>query len=321
MKKFILLFLIMSIGAYALDLPPGVIKLQEYQTELAYSITFLMAFIGGLLTFTSPCGFVVLPTFFSYVFKERKRALAMTALFCLGMTLAFVLFGIIAGLVGDFFNIYKEFFAVISGILLVVFGLMMILNTGFSLFQFKVKHKPNGSISTFFLGFFFAVGWTPCVGPILGGVLLLAANTANAAKAAALFGFYSLGIALPLLFVSALSDRYDFSKWFTSRHVNFTIFGHKVHTHLYGIIGGVMLILVGIIMFVFQGTRVFMTEIPKYIPWTMSFFTLVNERLVANTFFTSVTANITGVVILIAVLFIFWRLHKTYKQEASKREP
>lgn len=321
MKRFILMLIVLSVAASALDLPPGVIKLQEYQNELAYSITFLMAFIGGLLTFTSPCGFVVLPTFFSYVFKERKRALAMTGLFCLGMTLAFVLFGIIAGLVGDFFNIYKEFFAILSGILLVVFGLMMILNTGFSLFNFKVKHKPNGSVSTFFLGFFFAVGWTPCVGPILGGVLLLAANTANAAKAAALFGFYSLGIALPLLAASALSDRYDFSKWFTSRHVSFSIFGHKVHTHLYGIVGGILLILVGIIMFVFQGTRVFMTEIPKYIPWTMSFFTMVNERLVANAFFTSTKANIIGSAILIATLLIFWKLHKKYKQEASKHKP
>ena len=95
----------------AIELPPGLIKMQEYQQNLALSITFLIAFIGGIISFTSPCGFVVLPTFFAYLFKERKRALFMTATFALGMTLAFVLFGLVAGAMGDFFNVYKEFFA------------------------------------------------------------------------------------------------------------------------------------------------------------------------------------------------------------------
>src|SRR3972149_7731780 len=115
-KAFLFILVLMLAGmAAALELPPGVQKLYEYQNQIALSITFLIAFIGGILTFTSPCGFVVLPTFFAYLFKERKRALFMTAIFSLGMTLAFIIFGLVAGFVGNFFNEYKEVFAMISG--------------------------------------------------------------------------------------------------------------------------------------------------------------------------------------------------------------
>ncbi len=300
--------------AQELNFPPGIIKLQEYQNELAQSITLLLAFIGGLLTFTSPCGFVVLPTFFSYLFKERKRAMFMTSLFSLGMILAFILFGVIAGLVGDFFNIYKEFFGTLSGLVLILFGVMLIFNLGFSVFDFKIKHAPRDGIGSFFLGFFFAIGWSPCVGPILGGVLLLAANTASIPKAVLLFLSYALGVTLPLLLVSYFSDKYDLSKYFTSRHIAFTAFGKKINTHLYGIIGGLLLVAIGIIMTAFKGTRIFMVEIPKYVPWSMSFFTMVNERLVEYPFFTSIFGNILGALIgLVIFAVIVSVIRKTYK--------
>ena len=314
------LLIVSSVFAQELNFPPGIIKLQEYQNELAQSITLLLAFIGGLLSFTSPCGFVVLPAFFSYLFKERKRAMTMTALFCLGMILAFILFGVIAGAVGDFFNIYKEFFATLSGLVLVLFGVMLIFNLGFSIFDFKIKHTPRDGIGIFFLGFFFAIGWTPCVGPILGGVLLLAANTASIPKAVLLFLSYALGVTLPLLLVSYFSDKYDLSKYFTSRHVSFTLLGKKINTHLYGIIGGLLLIVIGIIMTSFKGTRVFMTEIPKYVPWSMSFFTMMNEQLVASSFFTSTWANLLGAMLGILVfLALFFAVRKTYKSGTAEK--
>jgi cytochrome c-type biogenesis protein len=271
--------------------------------------------LGGVLTFTSPCGFVVIPTFFSYVFKERKRAMFMTALFSLGMILAFIIFGVVAGVVGNFFNLYKEFFSILSGVLLIIFGIMLVFNKGFSVFDFKIKHKPTNGFGIFFLGFFFAIGWTPCVGPILAGIIVLSAGTGTILKSVLLFAFYALGVTLPLLIVSYFSDRYDVSKWFTSRHVEFTVFGRKVYTHLYGIIGGIMLILVGIIMMYFRGTRVFMTEIPKYIPWSMTFFTDMNEYLVKSSFFTSTMANVIGVAIAIILLIVIWKAIRHHNKE------
>ncbi len=320
-KTLFVLILLLAIGAVAaLELPPGVQKMLEYQNQIALSVTFLIAFIGGLLTFTSPCGFVVLPTFFSYLFKERKKALFMTAIFSLGMMLAFIIFGIIAGLLGNFFNLYKEFFAMISGILLVLFGIMLIFNLGFALFDFRVKHAPNHSWSVFFLGFFFAIGWTPCVGPILGGIIVLATGVGSVFKAALLFGFYALGVALPLMIVSYFSDKYDVAKWFTSKHIEFTLFGKRIYTHLYGIIGGILLIIIGLVMFFGKGTSFFMDQIPRYLPWTMDLFTNVNEKLVESAFFTSRAANIIGAIIGIILLLIIWKAikhHKAYKEKGN----
>ena len=308
-KKLAYIFIALAIlvPVAALELPPGVQKLYAYQNQVALSITFLVAFIGGIITFTSPCGFVVLPTFFSYLFKERKRAMFMTAIFSLGMTIAFIIFGIIAGFLGNFFNDYKSFFAMISGILLLLFGIMMIFNKGFSFFDFRIKHKPNHSWGVFFLGFFFAIGWTPCVGPVLGGIIVLASGVGSVFKAALLFGFYSLGVALPLMIVSYFSDKYDVAKWFTSRHIEFSIFGKKIYTHLYGIIGGILLIVIGLIMFFGKGTKIFMDKIPEYLPWTMDMFTDINEKLVEQSFFTGRTANIIGIAIGLILLYFMWK--------------
>jgi cytochrome c-type biogenesis protein len=317
MKKilyFIILLAALTTVA-ALEFPPGAQKVLEYEKNIGLAVTFLIAFLGGLLTFTSPCGFVVIPAFFSYVFKERKRAMFMTALFSLGMILAFIIFGIIAGVVGNFFNLYKEFFSILSGLLLIIFGIMLVFNKGFALFDFKIKHKPTNGFGIFFLGFFFAIGWTPCVGPILAGIIVLSAGTGTILKSVLLFAFYALGVTLPLLIVSYFSDKYDISKWFTSRHVEFTIFGRKVYTHLYGIIGGIMLILVGIIMMYFRGTRVFMTEIPKYLPWSMTFFTDMNEYLVKSAFFTSTTANVIGIIIALILMAAIWKAIRNHKKE------
>jgi len=318
MKKITYLFatLLLATAAVALELPPGVVKMLEYQSQIALSVTFLIAFIGGILTFTSPCGFVVIPTFFSYLFKERKRAMFMTAIFSLGMTLAFVIFGIIAGFLGNFFNEYKGFFAAVSGILLIIFGILLILNKGFAFLDFRIKHKPNHSWGVFFLGFFFAAGWTPCVGPILGGIIVLATGVGSVFKAALLFGFYALGVALPLMIVSYFSDKYDVAKWFTSKHIEFNLFGKKIYTHLYGIIGGILLIIIGLIMFFGKGTSFFMDQIPRYLPWTMDMFTDVNQMLVESQFFASTTANIIGIAIALILLYFIWkaiRHHKEYK--------
>jgi len=307
-----ILFFIVSTAAFALDIPIGVQKIFAYQQELALSITFLIAFFGGILTFTSPCGFVVLPTFFSYVFNERKRAFFMTAVFSVGMTFAFVLFGIIAGFAGNFFNDYKVFFASLSGIILAVFGVMLIFNKGFSFFDFRIKHNPCHSWNVFWLGFFFSVGWTPCVGPILGSIVILSAGVGSIFKAALLFASYSLGVAIPLMIVSYFSDVYDLSKIFTSKHVILKFGKKKVYTHLYGIISGIILVLLGAIMFFYNGTSLFMNDIPQYLPWTMNFFTYANEELVSSKIFTGGIADIAGILILLSVSIVIFKTIKNH---------
>ncbi len=290
----------------ALEFPIGVQKIFAHQNSLALSITFLIAFIGGILTFTSPCGFAILPTFFSYVFKEKKQALFMTAIFSIGLNLGFVIFGIIAGLIGNFFNEYKVFFAAFSGIILILFGFLMIFNKGFSVFNFRIKHTPTHSLSVFWLGFFFAVGWTPCVGPILGSIVILSAGVGSVFKSALLFLAYSFGVSLPLMLLSYFSDKHNLSKFFISKHIKFKIGKASIHTHLYGIIGGILIIILGAIMFFYNGTSLFMDKIPQYLPWTMDFFIYANDKLIASQLLTSKSADVIGVIAVLATaIFIF----------------
>ena len=315
MKKIILLLVALAIATsvLALDLPPGVQKTIEYQRELALSITLLMAFAGGLLTFTSPCGFVLAPTFLAYAFKEKRKAFAMTLFFSLGLLFAFTIFGLVAGAVGSFFSVYKEFFASVAGIFLIIFGMMLALGKGFSLFHFKSK-KPITGTDTFFLGFLFAIGWSPCVGPILGGVGLLGAFSGSVIKSVMLFAAYSLGVVVPLLVVSYWSDKINLSR-FSGKPVS--LFGFQ--TYLSAIIGGLILIVVGIIMLFGGGTRLFMEQIPQYVPWRMEFFTSANDWLVTSAFFTGRWSNVLGLAVVLALLgFIAYHVRKTYKQELNE---
>ena len=92
---------------------------------------------------TSPCGIALLPTFFSVAFKDRKKAVLMTSAFSLGLLIAFTIFGLIAGLLGNFFNAYKLAFAVVSGFVMIFFGILLFFNIGFSIFSFNLTSPHN----------------------------------------------------------------------------------------------------------------------------------------------------------------------------------
>lgn len=309
MKYILLLIFLLATSAFALDLPPGLLKLAEHYQTLANNVTFLVAFLAGILTFTSSCGFVILPTFFSVVFKERKRAVLMTIAFSLGLALAFTLFGVIAGLLGDFFNIYKRTFATLSGIMLIFFGALLLFNKGFGLFFFKIDHANKKSFfSILSLGFFFAIGWTPCVGPVLSSMMLLAANTGSLPKAILFFLTYSVGIATPLLLIALLSDKYDLASKLQGRTLSFHLFGKKHYTHTYNLIGGTFLLFLGTIMLTYQGTTFFQTTIPNTL-WNMNLYTWANNTLLNNQFFKTTTANIIG--LIIAAALISYTIYKT----------
>ena len=292
-----------------LELPSNVVNLYSYYESLAQNVTFLVAFVAGVVTFTSSCGFVVLPTFLSVVFKERKRAQLMATAFALGLTLAFTLFGILAGIIGNFFNQYKTTFAFISGFVLVFFGILLFLNKGFSLFYFKVDHSPKKSFfSIFSLGFFFAVGWTPCIGPVLSSIMLLAANTGTLLKSTLFFITYSLGIVTPLLAIAFVADKYDLanSPWIRGKLLSFTLFKKRITTHTYNIVGGSILLIVGSIMILYQGTTFFQSTIPRLF-WSMEIYNAVNEVLLETPLLHTTGANVLGLLILVGILFLFVR--------------
>src|SRR3989338_6366696 len=148
---FIVVILLSNFVFAQQELPIGLQRLKQYEQQLASSITFLLAFFAGLISMTSPCGIAL-----------------MTTAFSLGLLIAFTIFGLIAGFLGNFFNNYKLTFAVVSGFILVFFGILLFLNMGFTIFNFKLDYRKQESFfSVAALGFFFGVGWTPCVGHIL----------------------------------------------------------------------------------------------------------------------------------------------------------
>ncbi len=311
----VLLSLLLATKAYAQQsLPIGLQRMVEYERQLSLSITFLLAFFAGLISMTSPCGIALLPTFFSVAFKDRKKAVFMTSAFSLGLLLAFTLFGLLAGFLGNFFNAYKLAFASISGILLVFFGILLFFNAGFSIFNFKLDYRRGkGFFSAALLGFFFGVGWTPCAGPILVGILLLAANASTVLNGTLMLVFYGIGTCAPLILIAYFSDKYNLSekKFFRGKIFSFHLFGKEIITHTYNLVGGIFLIIIGILMAIFQGTFFFQTELPKYVPWSMSFWGYLNEMALESKIFTSIIGNILGMAIVLSLLaFIFWYLNK-----------
>jgi len=311
---FILLLAVLAPIVVAQDLPVGVLKIIQYREQLAASITFLIAFLAGIVSFTSPCGFVLLPTFFSFLFKERKKAVLMTAFFCIGLVLAFTALGVTAALLGQFINQFKEPFAVLSGFIFIVFGIMTFLNKGFTWFQFKLDHhKAKNGLGMMLMGFFFALGWTPCVGPVLGGILLLAANAGTIVTGTSYLVFYALGVSLPLLLVAMLADKFDLAnkKWIRGRVLTFKLFGKEIVTHTYNVISAFILIFIGIVMITWKGTTFFEIYVPRLVPWSMEFFYTANDALTATPFYTSGAAHIIGVLVLIWLGYVVVRAWKS----------
>lgn len=323
-KKIILIFILLalvSIPAYAQELPIGLQRLKQYEQQLASSITFLLAFFAGLISMTSPCGIALLPTFFSVAFKDRKKAVLMTSAFSIGLLIAFTIFGLIAGFLGNFFNTYKLTFAVVSGFILIFFGILLFMNAGFTIFNFKLDYRKDSFLSVAMLGFFFGVGWTPCVGPILVGILVLAANAATVLNGTLMLIFYGLGIVVPLIILAYFADRYDWasSKLLRGKEITLSLFNKKITTHTYNIIGGILLLAIGLLMVIFKGTFFFQTELPKFIPWSMSFWGYLNERALESKIFMSTIGNVLGIVIaLVIVIFVVWHLNKSNEVKNEK---
>lgn len=318
----LLILLLPNIASAQEGLPIGLQRLKEYEQQLASNVTFILAFFAGLISMTSPCGIALLPAFFSFAFKDRKKAVLMTSAFSLGLLTAFVLFGLIAGLLGNFFNAYKLAFAVVSGFVLMLFGILLFFNIGLGTFSFKQDYrKAEGIFSAAIIGFFFGIGWTPCVGPILAGILILAANSATVLNGTLMLVFYGIGIAAPLIALAYFSDRYDLTEknFFKGKIFSFNLFNKKIITHTYNLIGGALLIALGALIAMFEGTFFFQTELPKFIPWSMSFWGYLNESALGSGILTSSFGNIFGIIAaLLIVVFAVWHLKKNLKKSLQK---
>ena len=216
-------------------------------SSLPFPIT---AFIAGIVSFLSPCVLPLVPGYVSLISgasveelqsKDRKvlnTVLLHSLMFILGFTLVFVMLGAAATSVGQLVREYKKQLTWIAGAVIIIFGLHL---TGIlkikALYADKRLHSVKGGkspIGAFLVGFAFAFGWTPCLGPIISAILIMAGSADTVAKGVLLLWVYSLGLAVPFLLTSLLIDR------FLSFYGRF-----RKHLHTLEVSSGVLLIVLG----------------------------------------------------------------------------
>jgi len=185
------------------------------------NISLLVAFSAGLLSFLSPCVLPLVPVYLASlygpeIFEPRargfRRPVFLHALvFVIGFSAVFSLWGAGAGLVGSVLIAYSAVIRQIAGALLIVFGVFLLAAQKLSWLNLERRLAPSqgaaaGYLRSFLTGAIFCLAWTPCVGPILGGVLALALGSETAGEGARLLAIYSLGLGVPFLVVGAAFD-------------------------------------------------------------------------------------------------------------------
>ena len=174
---------------------------------------YIISFLEGIITFISPCLLPMLPIYISYFAGGGERTTGKTlkgALgFVAGFTLIFVAMGALAGTLGSFLRQYQTAVNIVSGLIVVFFGLNFLGVFKLNLFRggHKEVHSDDmGFFSALVFGMIFSVGWTPCVGAFLGSALMLASQQGHAVEGMLMLLAYSLGLGIPFIFSAVLID-------------------------------------------------------------------------------------------------------------------
>jgi len=220
------------------------------------NITFLGALVAGLLSFLSPCVLPLFPSYITYITglsfadlqaerptsQVRRQTVIHSLLFIAGFTVVFVFLGASATFAGEFLQDHTTAVRRIGGALIILFGIHVTGLIPIHLLlrekRITIHRKPAGYLGTFLVGLTFAAGWTPCIGPILSAILMVAATAETVNQGIALLLAYSMGLAIPF-FLSALA-LHRFLVFFSR---------FKRHIRLFEIATGVFLVIVGLLIF------------------------------------------------------------------------
>ena len=174
---------------------------------------YLISFLEGIITFISPCLLPMLPIYISYFAGGGERTARKTFTnsmgFVLGFTVVFVAMGALAGTLGSFLTRYQTWVNLISGGIVILFGLSYLGVLNLNLFRGGkgIQAKQMGFFSAFLFGIIFSVGWTPCVGAFLGSALMLASQQGHVLEGMGMLLCYSLGLGVPFLISAVLIDQ------------------------------------------------------------------------------------------------------------------
>lgn len=207
---------------------------------------YIISFLEGIITFISPCLLPMLPIYISYFAGGGERTTKKTIInalgFVLGFSFVFIAMGALAGTVGSFLTKYQTIVNIVSGVIVIIFGLNFLGVFRLKLFngnQGYSKFNPEnmGFFSAVVFGIIFSIGWTPCVGTFLGSALMLASQQGSALKGTLMLVAYSVGLGIPFLFSAVLIDKLKTAFDFI-----------KKHYRIINLVSGGLLVVIGILM-------------------------------------------------------------------------
>jgi len=221
----------------------------------AENVSVLVAFTAGLISFLSPCILPMIPSYLAFITgisleelsqdqnlkKVRKSVITNSLFFILGFSILFIALGASATFIGKFLAKNIRWFEIIGGALVVILGLHFagVFKLKFLERERKIhlEKKPLGLIGTVLVGMAFGAGWTPCVGPILGSILTMAAATQDIAKGIVLLISYSIGLGIPFLLTGLLIHK--FFEYFKTVRKYFRVIT---------LVGGILLVIIGVLL-------------------------------------------------------------------------
>src|ERR671914_1751541 len=216
--------------------------------------SFLVSFLGGLLSLLSPCSALLLPAFFAYAFQSRGELVGRTAVFYLGLCATLVPLGMGISAVSELVYGHRSTLITVSGLLIIAFGVLQLLGGGFTfgpIERLRGGIKGSSLVATFSLGAVYGFAGF-CSGPILGAVLTVAATSGSAPRGAGLLATYAAGMAAPLFVMALLWDRFDLGhrRWLRGREVSLG----TLRLHTTNLISGLMFVAIGVLFIVSEGT-------------------------------------------------------------------
>jgi cytochrome c-type biogenesis protein len=214
------------------------------------SVNVVWAFLGGIVSFISPCVLPLIPGYLSFVsglsieeLSKPKgnlgRIFVSTVVFVLGFSIVFALLGASASSVGQLLLTYRNVVNKVAGVLIIIFGLSLMGVIKIPIFQGGVgwSRKPSGKLGILVLGMTFAFAWTPCLGPILASILTLASTTKTVSQGVGLLFAYSLGLGIPFILTGlALSRFMGAFSWI------------KKHYQIITFISGLLIVAMGVLL-------------------------------------------------------------------------
>jgi cytochrome c-type biogenesis protein len=203
----VVIVLFLAIGSIADARSPEPELAVGLQKE-SFAVLAMFAFAGGLLSFASPCTLPILPAYFAFASQSGRKGIAVnTIAFMVGLGTMFSLLGATASRIGQVLHQNQGLILLIGGAIILYFGVLSLLGKGFTGLRSDDQAPSNTLSGSFLFGLTFAVGWSSCVGPILGTVLTLAGNSGTVGRGVMLGFIYTLGLGLPLIIVSTFFGR------------------------------------------------------------------------------------------------------------------